>query len=250
MTPLMVTGTGTGVGKTIVTAAVAALGRRAGQRVAVVKPAQTGVGPDEAGDVAEVVRLAGLDQPDGHELARYAAALAPAAAARLAGVSGPALDEVVSTVDELATDHDLVLVEGAGGLLVRFDASGWTLADLAVRLHAPTLVVAAAGLGTLNHAALTAEALRTRRVRLAGVVVGCWPVPPAEPDLAERSNLDDLADVTGALLVGVLPAGMSALTPGAFAAAAAAGLAPGLGGTFDAADFRAVHGLRARKGTR
>jgi dethiobiotin synthetase len=77
---LVVTGTGTGVGKTVVTAAVAALAAARGSRVAVVKPAQTGVDADEPGDLAEVRRLAGVT--DLHELARYPDPLSPAAAAR------------------------------------------------------------------------------------------------------------------------------------------------------------------------
>jgi dethiobiotin synthetase len=250
MKVLVVTGTGTGVGKTVVTAAVAALARRSGRSVAVVKPAQTGLPPGAPGDVADVVRMAGLAESDGLELTRYEAALAPASAARLAGTAGPSLEATADAVAGLAAERDLVLVEGAGGLLVRFDASGWTLADLASRLSAPALVVVAAGLGTLNHTALTTEALSARGVPSRGLVVGAWPVPPAEPDLAERSNLDDLAAVGGAPLVGVLPAGMAALDPDAFAAASAAGLGAGLGGTFDAADFRARHGLADRTGSR
>jgi dethiobiotin synthetase len=245
VTVLLVSGTGTGVGKTVVTAAVAALARDAGRSVAVVKPAQTGVVGDEPGDVAEVVRLAGVSPADGHELSRLAAALAPATAARLAGVDGPSAEAVALTVTAVAAGRDLVLVEGAGGLLVRFDAGGWTLADLAVRLSAPVLLVAAAGLGSLNHVALTAESLRTRGVALTGVVVGTWPVPPAEPDLAERTNLVDLPVVAAAPLLGVLQAGMGGLDAPAFLAAAREGLAPELGGGFDAADFARAHAAAA-----
>ena len=71
--------------------------------------------------------------------------------------------------------------------------------------------MAAAGLGTLNHSALTAEALRARRLTCTGFVVGSWPQPPQEPDLAMRCNLDDLPVVTGAPLLGRLPAGAGAL---------------------------------------
>jgi dethiobiotin synthetase len=245
VTLLLVSGTGTGVGKTVVTAAVAALARDAGRSVAVVKPAQTGLREGEPGDVAEVVRLAGLSAADGHELSRYRAALAPATAARLERADGPALDDVAAVVERLVAANDLVLVEGAGGLLVRFDATGWTLADLAVRLAAPVLVVVAAGLGTLNHTALTAESLRARGVEVAGLVVGAWPALPAEPDLAERANLADLPEVAGVALLGVLPAGMAALDAAGFLAAAGSGLAPDLGGELDAADFARAHGLPA-----
>ena len=219
---LLVSGTGTGIGKTVVTAAVAAL---APGRTAVLKPAQTGLPPDEPGDIADVLRLA--PGTTGRELARYPEPLAPATAARRAGLSPVPPAAVVAAARELARDHDLVLVEGAGGLLVRFDDDGGTLADVAATLGAPVLVVAAAGLGTLNHTALTVEALAARGIACAGVVVGAWP---AEPDLAARCNLADLPAVTGVPLLGVLPDGAGALGPVEFARVARHALAPGLGG--------------------
>ncbi len=219
---LVVTGTGTGVGKTVVTAAVAAL---APGRVAVLKPAQTGVGPDEPGDLADVARL--VPGVTGRELARYPEPLAPAAAARRAGRAPVSPSAAAAAARELAGEHDLVLVEGAGGLLVRFDEPGGTLADVAAALDAPVLVVAAAGLGTLNHTTLTVEALRTRGLGCAGVVVGAWP---ADPDLAARCNLADLPAVTGVPLLGALPDGAGALAPEEFARVARHGLAPELGG--------------------
>jgi len=229
---MIVTGTGTGVGKTVVTAAVAALAHAAGQRVAVVKPAQTGVAPDEPGDLADVVRLAGPVAT--LELARYPDPLAPATAARRAGRPAITADEVVGAVRAL--DVDLVLVEGAGGLLVRFDDGGdtrppQTLADVAAGLGAPVLLVASAGLGVLNTAALTAEALRSRGLELLGVVVGAFP---DDDDLAARTNLDDLPTVTGAPLLGVLPAGLGASAPAGFLDAARCGLGPLLGGRWSA----------------
>src|SRR5689334_13894142 len=158
---LIVTGTGTGVGKTIVTAAIAALARAAGRRVAVVKLAQTGVydGPgSDTPDLETVTRLAGVT--DTHELARFPAPLSPEAAARVSGLPPTDFDRAAALITALEATRDLVLVEGAGGLLVRYDAAGATLADLATVLNqqgldAPALVVTAAGLGTLNHTALT-----------------------------------------------------------------------------------------------
>jgi dethiobiotin synthetase len=218
---LVVTGTGTGVGKTVVTAAVAAL---APGRVAVLKPAQTGVGPGEAGDLAEVARL--VPGVTGRELARYPDPLAPATAARRAGRPPVTPAEAAAAARELAADHDLVLVEGAGGLLVRFDEDG-TLADVAAELGAPVLVVTAPGLGTLNHTELTTAALRARGLACAGIVVGAWP---GEPDLATRCNLVDLPAVTGFPLVGAVPEGSGTLGPVAFAAVARHSLSCELGG--------------------
>lgn len=233
---LVVTGTGTGVGKTVVTAAVAALAAAGGSRVAVVKPAQTGVDPDELGDLDFVRRLSGVT--DLHEFARLPDALSPAAAARRAGVAPLDLRDVATRVRGLTDDRDLVLVEGAGGLLARYDDDGATVADLAGHLEARVLVVVEPSLGTLNHTALTLEALAHRGLSLAGVVVGSWP---KFPDLACRSNLGDLETLAAGPLAGVLPAGAGVMDPPEFLLTAQAGLGPSLGGGFDAADFRRAH---------
>jgi dethiobiotin synthase len=227
---LFVTGTGTGVGKTVVTAAVAALALDRGARCAVVKPAQTGVAPGEPGDLADVTRLAGVSEVI--ELVRYPDPLSPAAAARLSRLAP--LDPVVLYDAVLRLDHDLVLVEGAGGLLVRFDEDGTTLADLARGLHAAVLVVVSAGLGTLNHTALTLEAMAHRGLDLAGLVLGSWP---ADPGLAERSNVRDLETLAARPLLGAVPEGSGSLGQDAFLQVARAGLGPQLGGAFDARAF-------------
>ncbi|WAL67285.1 dethiobiotin synthase [Amycolatopsis cynarae] len=232
MSILVVTGTGTGVGKTAVTAAIAALGRASGRRVAVLKPAQTGVAPGEPGDLAEVVRLAG--EVTTRELRRYPDPLSPEAAARRSGIPvvGPA--EIAAAATELGTAHDLVLVEGAGGLLVRFGPDGSTLADAAWALGAAVLVVAEAGLGTLNATALTAEVATARGLHVPGVVIGSWP---AEPDLAMLCNVVDLPVAAGAPLLGALPAGIGGQDRAGFLARARAGLSPWFGGEFDPERF-------------
>ncbi|MFB7939457.1 dethiobiotin synthase [Streptomyces sp. NPDC056049] len=232
MSIVVVSGTGTEIGKTVVTAAVAAAAVAAGRSVAVLKPAQTGLTPEERGDADEVVRLSGAKASA--ELARYPEPLAPATAARRAGMAAVGPSQVAEAARALAEEHDLVLVEGAGGLLVRFDEDGGTLADAARLLGAPVLVVAPAGLGTLNSTALTAEALRARGIEQLGVVVGSWP---AAPDLAALCNLADLPESAGAPLLGAVPEGSGALDPAAFRAAAGGWLAPALGGTWDAAVF-------------
>lgn len=200
---LIVTGTSTGVGKTVVTAALAAI---AGPSVTVIKPAQTGVSDTEPGDLAEVERLSGA--ADLVELARYPDPLSPVTAAHRSARPLLTLDEcalAVTTIEHerLAVHPRLTLVEGAGGLLVPL-GDGFTLRELASALEAPALVVVAAGLGTLNHAALTVEALTAAKVECAGLVIGSWP---AEPDLAARCNLEDLPAVTGVPIVGRIPEG-------------------------------------------
>ncbi|WP_128976171.1 dethiobiotin synthase [Streptomyces roseicoloratus] len=238
MSIIVITGTGTEIGKTVATSALAALTSAAGRTVAVLKPAQTGVATGEAGDADEVVRLAG-PAVTGAELARYPEPLAPDTAARRAGLAPVRPADVAEAARKLAEEHDLVLVEGAGGLLVRFDEEGGTLADAAQLLGAPVLVVVPAGLGTLNSTALTAEALRARGIEQLGVVVGSWP---DAPDLAARCNLTDLPKAAGAPLLGALPEGAGGLAPEAFRSAAPGWLAPALGGTWDAAEFTATAG--------
>jgi dethiobiotin synthetase len=235
MSILVVTGTSTGVGKTVVTAALAALAAARGTSVAVVKPAQTGTLDSEPGDLAEIERLAGVT--DTHEFARYPDPLSPAAAARISSLPPLSLRDAARDIRKLADSRRLVLVEGAGGLLVRFDEDGATLADLARELGAPVLVVADPALGTLNHTALTLESMAARGVEPAGVVLGSWP---DKPDLAMRCNIRDLETLAARPLAGALPAGAGALDAPEFLLAARDGLSPAFGGVFDAAAFRTL----------
>lgn len=209
----LITGTDTGVGKTITTAALAV---RAAGTVAVVKPAQTGVGPDEPGDLDDVHRLTGLTKL--HEGIRLRDPLAPTTAARREGVALPPVAAHAKAIDQLTLTNDTVFVEGAGGILVGLDAEGNNLADLAGQLTTPFgfVVVARAGLGTLNHAGLTVEALRSRGLPIEGLVIGSWP---EQPDLAEECNLADLPAVTGVPVIGRIPAGAGLLDQEAFRAA-------------------------------
>ncbi|MFD6973876.1 dethiobiotin synthase [Streptomyces sp. NPDC059979] len=236
MSVLMVSGTGTEIGKTVVTSAIAAAAVAAGRTVAVLKPAQTGVGPQEPGDAAEAVRLAG-PSVTAVELARYPEPLAPDTAARRAGLATLAPADIAEAARRLSEHHDLVLVEGAGGLLVRFDEAGHTLADAARLLEAPTLIVAPAGLGTLNSTTLTAQALRARDLTALGVVIGSWP---ESPDLAARCNLADLTKSSGLPLLGAAPEGAGTLPPDRFRTAAPSWLAAPLSGTWSADRFLAA----------
>ncbi|WP_051462980.1 dethiobiotin synthase [Haloglycomyces albus] len=197
--PVLVTGTDTGVGKTVVTAALASQLRLEGSTVEVIKIAQTG----DDDDAAEISRLA--DVP-ARALVKYRDPLAPLTAARREERPPLSLGTVVDAVYD--SDAEVILLEGAGGLLVELGENGWTLADLAVHLECPSVVVARSGLGTLNHTALTLEALRHRGIE-STVVIGALS---AEPDLAESENLTDLPGDR----LAVLPAGMGALTPEEF----------------------------------
>jgi dethiobiotin synthetase len=226
---LVVTGTGTGIGKTVVTAAIAALAHARGDTVAIVKPAQTGVHAGPGSDIPDtetIERLSGV--ADTHELARFPDPLSPEAAARVSGLPPADLADAAEYIAKLAGSRDLVLVEGAGGLLVRYDSAGATLADLAAMCGAPVLLVVTAGLGTLNHTALSCEALAARQLELAGVAIGSWP---RHPGLAERENLSDLETLIGRPLAGALPEGSGALNREEFRAVAQRHLGPTLGGS-------------------
>jgi dethiobiotin synthetase len=224
---VLVTGTDTDVGKTVVTSAIVAAAQAAGLRVAVIKPGQTGIADGGPTDIDTINRLAAPHTA--RTLASYPDPLAPLAAARVASLAPLELYEVVDAIRAEADKHDLVLVEGAGGLLVpmgvRPSGEAWTVADLATTLGVSTVVVARAGLGTLNHTALTLEALSRRGIP-AGVILGAWP---AEPELVHWANLTELVPY----LLGALPDGAGAMDPGVFRRSATGWLTPALYGVLD-----------------
>jgi dethiobiotin synthetase len=230
---IVVTGTDTGVGKTVVTAALcAALLDRGG--VAAYKPVQTGVeglpgavvrsGP--TADMDEVRRLSGLSAV--YEGSRLRDPLAPMTAARRQGVDLPSTADHASRIEALAGEHRHVVVEGAGGVLVGLDRDGRTLADMASGLSTDCgfLVVCRSGLGTLNHAKLTVKALQTQGFSVLGLVIGSWPEIPG---LADECNITDLPAMTGVRLLGRIPERASALPPLAFQAAASGWFGPPIG---------------------
>jgi dethiobiotin synthetase len=212
---LVVTGTDTGVGKTVATAALACSARLAGVDVAVCKPVQTGSPQDD--DLADIGRLSGVNALFGKW--RYPEPLAPVAAAQRAGLALPTRAELVGSVRDV--DAKLTLVEGAGGLLVELGDGGVTLRDVALDLAAPVLVVVTPGLGTLNHTALTLEALAAKGIPCAGLVIGAWPREPGVAEEGNREALGKLAPVRA-----VLPAGSGAMSASEFEAMSASALDP------------------------
>lgn len=179
-----VTGTDTGVGKTVVSVHLARRAQAGGASVRYVKPVQTGLARGEPGADVDVARAAGIE---GFELLRFAAPLAPAVAAE---VEGRTIDvpQMVDDIVKIGAGCDVLIVEGAGGLLVPITEEH-TMADLATMLGAELVVVVRPGLGTLNHTALTLEAARARSLRIAGIVVCDWP---AAPGVTESTNLERL----------------------------------------------------------
>lgn len=210
MRGIFVTGTDTGVGKTLVSCAILGALRRRGYRMGVYKPAETGCPRDESGalygeDCVRLVRAADAGQP----LATVASALYPIAAAPLvaAEAAGEAIDPdaLVRDTRAVADAHDAVLVEGAGGLLVPI-APGFTFADLAERLGLPVLVVVGSKLGCLNHALLTLAELERRGVAVVGYVLNEVEHPQTSGfEHAVATHRKTLARFTKATDIGELP---------------------------------------------
>ncbi|WP_243729242.1 dethiobiotin synthase [Nesterenkonia sphaerica] len=210
------TGTDTDVGKTVVTACLTAAALAEVERVAVYKPAQTGVRPDEPGDVDTVAAL--LGHPDRLTVAegvRLGPAMAPVDAALEAGGEAavealPGLRWHLDRIAALAAEHGMVLVEGAGGLLVQLTADGATIADLALATQAPLAVVTRPDLGTLNHTELTLEAAARRGVRPGPLVIGSWPARPTAVHRSNELRLRELAREHGYAWGGAVPAHLGA----------------------------------------
>lgn len=193
------TGTDTGVGKTVVAAALARSLISAGMAVAAMKPAQTGVA-EGADDLSFLTTAAGVPPQLTAAPCCLDPPLAPEVAARLAGARIE-VAPILEAFRKLRAQAEVVVVEGAGGLLVPL-TSEVTMADLARVLALPLVVVARPQLGTLNHTALTVEAARARGLQVLGVILSRFP---ADPDLAEATNPAAIERCCGVRLVGVVP---------------------------------------------
>lgn len=202
---IFITGTDTAAGKTTVASGIAATLSRRGLVVGVYKPAETGCssGPDGQLQPDDALRLQFFS---GASLALSAICpyalrepLAPQVAAQRAGIRID-VDDLVRRHHEIASAHDVTLIEGAGGLLVPLTPT-LTFADLAARLAVPVLVVVGSRLGAINHALLTVRYARAAGLRILGYVIDTIA---AETDLAVRTNADVLADWLGPP-IGVVP---------------------------------------------
>ncbi|MGH7213429.1 MAG: dethiobiotin synthase [Tepidisphaeraceae bacterium] len=186
---LLVTGTDTGVGKTIIAGAIADWFRRQGRRVAVCKPVATGCVKRREGLVSEDAEFLAHCADARQSLdvicpVRYAEPLAPAVAAERAGAPVDWAG-VQRSLDVMGRESDIIVVEGVGGVMVPMDPTH-TFLDVATWLKLPAVVVARAGLGTINHTLLTVNALRGAGVTVAGVVVNRYPAEA--PSVAEETN--------------------------------------------------------------
>jgi dethiobiotin synthetase len=175
--------------------------RERGVDVGVMKPVETGVGAAGPLDALALREAAG--SPDPLELVCPFAFALPAAPTVAAAAEGRSIElpVIAHAFAELASRHECMVVEGAGGLLVPL-AKGTHMADLARELGLPLLVVARATLGTINHTLLTLDAARTRALRVAGVVIShsSGPLSPAD-----AANLEALREALGGMLVGEIP---------------------------------------------
>jgi len=197
---VFVTGTGTEVGKTVVAALIARTLTGTGARVAVFKPAVTGLDDPGEPDHELLRRAAGSEQGD-EEIApyRYGPPASPHLAASLAGEEiDPA--RLRAAAASAAEGADQLVCEGVGGLLVPL-AAGYTVRDLAAGLALPLVVAASPGLGTINHTLLTLEAARSAGLEVAMVVLTPWPDVPST---VEASNLETIAAL-GAVRVETVP---------------------------------------------
>jgi dethiobiotin synthetase len=212
---LFVTGTGTGVGKTILSAALLAAIAAAGEQVSAHKPVVTGV-EDPPGewppDHELLARVAGMTPEEVAPL-RYGPAVSPHLAAELAGERvNP--ERIAATAQDALRNADargaVLIVEGVGGLLVPL-AESFTVRDLAARLGLPLLVAASPGLGTINHTLLTLEAARAAGLEVRAVVLTPWPELPAAMEESNRATIAQLGGVEVATLPRVLSAESAAL---------------------------------------
>ncbi len=208
MPGILITGTDTGVGKTAVAAGLVVTLRRRGLRVGAMKPAESGCLRDAAGALVPADALllqAAAGGADPLELVcphRLEAPLAPGIAAAAEGVDY-GLDSIEAGFRALAIRHpDGVVVEGAGGLLVPIEPRFSTVGDLALRLGLPALLVGRAGLGTINHVALSLEALATRGIPCKGVILSA---SDRRSEQAAPENVRAIERLCGVAVLGTLP---------------------------------------------
>jgi dethiobiotin synthetase len=198
VTDFLVTGTDTGVGKTVVSAGLLLALRRRGIRAVGFKPAETGLGAESDSEI--LAKASGVAEERARPLLRLEEPLAPAVAAERAGTVFDR-DAAIARVGELRRAGYTLVIEGAGGILVPFSWD-FTALDLAERTGLAAVIVARAGLGTLNHTLLTAYALAGRGVEVRGIVLNRVP---EGPDLAEATNPASLRRLLPGVRVVTLP---------------------------------------------
>ena len=193
---LLITGTDTGVGKSVLAGAVVARLRTAGVDVRALKPVITGLDdppdPDWPPDHVLLARAAGC-RPEQVVVSTYGPPVSPHFAAELANRPVD-MAAIVERAETLAADGEMLIVEGVGGLLVPI-AEGFDVRALAVALELPLLIAARPGLGTINHTLLTLEAARAVDLSIAAVVLTPWPAHPTPMEQSNRETIARLGEV-------------------------------------------------------
>jgi len=204
---VFVTGTNTGVGKTLVTAVLAAGLKRLGHDVGVMKPVETGVSASRPGhsDAGRLQTIIESEETLGAICPyRFEAPVAPVAAARAEGRNID-LGVVRQVYRLLASRYDYLIVEGVGGVRVPLTRQADVM-DLIAALKVPVIVVGCSGLGGINHALLTIEALRRRKLPLVALVLNrTQPVRSSIMRLQERTTIEELRREGGVPVLGPLP---------------------------------------------
>jgi dethiobiotin synthetase len=194
---LFVTGTDTGVGKTVVAGAICAALAARGERVAAFKPVVTGLDEEveEWPRDHELLAAAGGGRQSADEVAPlvFGPPVSPHHAAELAGTAIEPL-ELADAARTAAEGAEALICEGVGGLLVPL-TTGYLIRDLALELDLPIVVAARAGLGTINHTLLTLEAARAAGLDVAAVVITPWPQEPSDMERSNRETIETLGDV-------------------------------------------------------
>jgi dethiobiotin synthetase len=202
-----VTATDTGVGKTVLCAAIAASLRARGVEVQARKPVLTGIDEPIAGELADHELLASVTGEPAELIAplRYGPPVSPHLAAALA-----ARPIDVAALVAALPGEGTVIVEGIGGLLVPL-APGWDVRRLAAAVGLPVLIAARPGLGTINHTLLTIEAARAAGLTVRAVVLTPWPGAPNAIERSNRATIEDLGEIEVATLAEVDPGSPAAL---------------------------------------
>ena len=202
MRGVFVTGTDTGVGKSVVSASICAALAARGERIAAFKPAVTGLDDDPGhwGHDHELLAASASVGQSPEQVSPHR--LGPAASPHLAAeLSGTAIEPapLLAAARSAAAGADALVVEGVGGLMVPLSAT-YLVRDLAVELALAVVVVARPGLGTINHSVLTVEAARIAGLVVAGVVMTPWPERPTEVEASNRETVERLTGTTVSVL--------------------------------------------------
>lgn len=204
---LFITGTDTGIGKTVITAGLLAALRNKGIDAVALKPVQTGAIKKKGrlvSEDAQFYRIAADIDYEEDDLSGYCLEnpLAPSVAAELEGKSID-LGGILEYIERMASRHDFVLIEGVGGLLVPLIGTKVTIMDLALMLKMPLLIVARPGLGTINHTALTVSCAKANGLEVSGIIINGYD--HLNPGLAEQTNPGVIESLTGIPVIGLMP---------------------------------------------